>query len=127
MGTSQTDQRILMHSKAKGPTKAERKRMDSFHDIGCVCCRQDGHFRPATVQHVIDGGKRKGHGATYGSCDWHHLGIPPGLPQLTIKQAKKLLGPSLKHDARKFHKRYGSEAELVAYQNTLLAQCGGKA
>jgi hypothetical protein len=109
-----------MHSKAKRATKAERKRMDQFRDVGCIPCRIEGKYRPTTVQHVVTCGRREGHGATYGSCEWHHQGIP--VLGKSVAELTELLGPSLALDAREFHKRYGTEGQLVAMQNLLLAQ-----
>lgn len=110
-------------SKAKAATKKEKKRMESFRDVGCIPCHLMGHFRPATVQHVVKNGRREGHGATYGSCEWHHQGLP--VLGKTVAELVKVMGPSLAHDAREFHRVYGSEAQLVATQNQLLARGSG--
>lgn len=111
-----------MHSKAKQATKAENRRFDSFRDIGCVCCRQDGRQSEAVANHHIDGMKRVGHGASTPECPWHADGIPPdGMSQ---EAAIATFGPSRKSDKRAFRNRYGTDAELLAYTNLLLAQCG---
>ena len=111
-----------MMSKAKGPTKAEKKRFDAFRDIGCVCCRQDGRKSEYVANHLLDGGRRIGHGATIPECPWHADGIPPD--GMSVKACIIAFGPSRKTDKAGFHARYGTDSELLAYTNTLLAQCG---
>lgn len=120
-----------MHSKAKAPTKAERKRMERIVELGCVACRIEsdrmGHGQwcvcgPPEVHHLLDGGVRRGHSATICLGAFHHRGwiVVPGA--LSRRQATEWFGPSLYHDARAFHERYGSDDELLAYQNHFLAE-----
>src|SRR5260221_519254 len=109
-----------MHSKAKPATKAEKRRMDAFRDIGCVCCRQDGRQSEYVANHLLDGDRRKGHSDTVPECPWHADGIPPD--GMSKEAALAIFGPSRKSDKRAFHNRYGSDAELLAYTNLLLAQ-----
>lgn len=108
-------------SKAKPPTKAERARMARIVELGCVACRIDLGHRPTSpgeVHHLIDGGVRRGHSMTVSLCGWHHRGITGGR----VESATGVFGPSLYHDARAFRTRYGSDEELLAYQNKLLAE-----
>lgn len=103
-----------MHSKARAATKPEKKRFEKIVEIGCVACRQDGHNGvPGEVHHILDGMKRAGHGFSVCLCPFHHRGIPPGT------------GPSLADGSRLFYARYGSPGEILAYQNSLIAQGGG--
>lgn len=135
-----------MHSKAKPPTKAERRRMERIVELGCVACRKDGigplKLPPCEVHHLLDGGVRRGHGFTIGLCAWHHRGKPLDIPGLASRVAyflgkagskhpavttilehghTQMFGPSLANGSRPFHERYGSDDELLEYQNTILA------
>lgn len=115
-----------MHSRSiKPPTKAEKKRMARIVELGCVACRLDGDWPEACglpeIHHLLDGGVRRGHSFTVGLGSWHHRGIVvPAFGQ--IEAMTRSFGPSLYHDARDFHARYGSDEELLAYQNKLLAE-----
>jgi hypothetical protein len=116
--------RFTVHSKAKGPTKAERKRWDLFREIGCVYCRIFlGHRgMDADVGHILDdGARRAGHDVTVPSCPWHHRGVlPAGCPD--VKTAVRDLGPSLTHGSVPFRQRFGSDAVILAFTNQLLEE-----
>jgi hypothetical protein len=121
-----------MHSKATGPTKSERYRWTWFREIGCIPCRLEGEMRgvrregvPPDVQHVISGGLRVGHAATYPCCPWHHRGICVSGPDGTAYSALEsegILGPSLARDKTAYVARYGDEAALIAMFDRLLAE-----
>jgi len=111
-------------SKAKPPTKAQRQRMDRIAELGCVACRMKlGHRGfDATCHHQTEYARRKGHAATVGLCPWHHFGqVPEGCRDRA--QATRDLGPSLagpEGGSRPFRERFGSDDELLRYQNELL-------
>lgn len=121
-----------MHSKnAKAATKAEKARFAALAELGCVVCRMDGRngrglafCGPVEIHHLLDGGRRIGHAATVPLGMWHHRGMPPG--DVTKDMATDYFGPSLANGSRPFHARYGTDAELLAYTNTLLASVGFK-
>ena len=116
-----------MHSKAKGPTKAEKKRMEKIVELGCVCCRmrlprKDSHnIGPGECHHLLDGGVRRGHAFTICLCAFHHRGDDGGWGKDYAIQFK---GQSLAYDARAFHEEFGTDDELLEYQNTLLKAAG---
>lgn len=106
-----------MMSRAKGPTKAERKRFERIASAGCVACRMAGvEPMPAEIHHLLDGGKRRGHAMTIGLCSFHHRGTP----------VLENVGPSLAHGSKLFRAFFGDDSELLEYQNSLLLQCGEK-
>lgn len=114
-----------MHSRAKAPTKAERARMARIVELGCVACRKQPG--PATllnyeVHHLTDGGVRRGHAFTVCLCMWHHRGV--SFFGNDVGWMTEMWGPSFFHDAREFRARYGSDDELLAYQNQLLMETG---
>ena len=108
-----------MQSKAKPATKAEKERFKAIGEIGCIpCWIENMQYREPDVQHVVEGGKRKGHEYTYGCCPWHHRGVLPD--GMTGHQAERDLGPSLAVSRKDYHARYGGEDHLVALQNVAI-------
>ncbi|KAF1005455.1 MAG: hypothetical protein GAK28_03207 [Luteibacter sp.] len=120
----------LRQSRSTGkPTKAESRRIDQLKTGECLCCwlnRQQGrptaHFGGCDAHHVLSGGRRIGHMATLGLCPWHHRALRP-YADMTDAQATELFGPSLALGSKPFHAAYGSDEELLALQEQLLA-CG---
>lgn len=89
-------------------------------ELGCVCCRMDGHesIYPVEVHHLLDGGVRIGHHATVPVCNWHHRGVPPeGFNQ---RGASRLIGPSLAIDGKSFRSHYGQDSDLLSFTEHLL-------
>lgn len=103
------------------PTKAQVKRFQAIADIGCLACILEGRAgEPPDIQHLLSGGKRRGHDATIGLCPWHHRGQPKGDLREVGMQA--LFGPSMHHHRRAFIERYGTDDELLAMQDRLIAR-----
>lgn len=113
-----------MHSKAKPPTRAEKKRMAAIVDLGCIACILRYRHVPqvAEVHHLLDGGRRRGHEATIPLCGWHHAGRTHGGRTTTAMISG--FGPSLAMNAKAFHDTFGSDEELLARTNDLLAKLG---
>lgn len=109
----------MQHS-TNPPTKAQQKRFERMSQIGCIVSilRDGRHNVLGHVHHILSGGKRIGHDATLYLSVWHHVGQPPN--GWTIQQATEELGPSLAHNPRAFREEFGSEAELLEFQNALL-------
>lgn len=105
------------------PTKADRKRFDAFRRIGCIACRTEGlPITPADVHHLLSGGRRRGHRYTIPLCAWHHRAVTFNGER---EDMTLTAGPSLANGSRAFHARYGSDAELLAYTDDLIAHIGG--
>lgn len=106
------------HSTSK-PTKAEAARMDAIKAGPCVACHQRGvaSWCPE-VHHLLSGGRRIGHMATVGLCAWHHRAVIAF--GCTGAEMRDHFGPSLNEGSRLFHAEFGSDPELLAYQNALL-------
>lgn len=108
------------------PTKAERERFEALRALGCICCHLRG-FRhwPVEIHHLLSGNRRIGHAATIPLCQFHHRGQwPYGGKSMAanLKDARDLFGPSLAHGSKPFHAAFGSDDELLARVNELLAQ-----
>jgi hypothetical protein len=103
-----------------------------------VACRKEksDFITCVEVHHLLDGGVRRGHAFTVGLCPWHHRGVihifnPPDVYERNpdenrIAKMNIKYGPSLYHDAHSFHALYGSDDELLAFQNELLAREDGR-
>lgn len=111
-----------MQSKAKGPTKDEKARMERIVSLGCVACRSnepDVILHPSEVHHLTDCGRRRGHRYTVCLCTWHHRGMPT-TPDWTVKRMTEQFGPSLYHDGKAFKARYGGDESLLSFTEYLL-------
>lgn len=107
-------------------TPTER-RFDAIWEIGCIACRKAGYYSRTQAHHqnlgAHAGQKQLGDMFTVGLCPWHHQGITEFgycADEMTIK-----LGPSMKHQPIEFRKRFGSDEELLAYQNELIEEWKG--
>lgn len=111
------------------PTKAQSARWDAMRSIGCIACRQNLGLwgacpMPIEIHHLLSGGRRIGHDATLALCHWHHQA--KRFPSTTSGYAEqaKLYGPSLEREPRRFAEMYGTDEELLALQNDLMARKG---
>ncbi len=103
------------------PTKSESARMDRISRLRCVACWATGLCCGKTeVHHLLSGGKRRGHAFTIPLGLYHHQGIP--LAGSTTEQMRLLFGPSLRLESKAFHKRYGSDDELLAKVDAFLME-----
>ncbi len=108
----------------KPPTMAQKVRFESIKQIGCVCCRMLGKgWRYPEINHHLSGGKRISHDHTTGECLWHHKGEPEN--GMSATQTEAIYGPSRQRSSKRFHAAiadggFGTDAELLSYQNTLL-------
>ncbi|KAF1698341.1 hypothetical protein CSC62_05375 [Pseudoxanthomonas jiangsuensis] len=110
-------------------------RFTAIQEIGCLACRrplkasfQPGAFAPGgyvEIHHLLTTGhhgtgKRRGDDATIGLCSWHHRGvIGEGY---SVREMADCYGPSYAREPRRFRAEYGSDEELLAEQNTLIAE-----
>ncbi|UHQ21911.1 Ref family protein [Lysobacter sp. 5GHs7-4] len=104
------------------PTKAQVARWDFIREIGCVCCRINGIVRLPEIHHMTVGGKhgqkRLGHDFTFGLCAWHHRGVNAWGREGCGRFA---YGPSFALEPTAFRKIFGTQEELLEFQNLLLA------
>lgn len=108
----------MQHS-TSNPTKAQKKRFERIQDIGCVACCIDGiHQNPPEIHHLVSGMKRLGHDYTVALCPFHHRGIVPS--GFSYDQVRAVSGPSMALEPDAFRKHYGTQEELLEFQNALL-------
>ena len=102
------------------PKKAEIARWDIMREIGCICCILKGvHGNPPQIHHIVEGRKRLGHMFSIACCPWHHTGqLPTGATKQYIEER---IGPSYALDPRKFKEEFGTQRELLEFQNELIS------
>lgn len=108
-------------------TAAESQRMGMVKQLGCIFCLLNPQLGllvastgPCDAHHELSGGRRIGHLATIGGCLWHHRGQPP-VAGMGEREAIATYGPSVATGSKPMHAMYGSDAELLEFQNELLA------
>lgn len=111
-----------MQSKAPAATAAEKARFEKlFELVGCLPCRlEHGRYVAPEIHHLVEGGKRLGHSMTVPCCRWHHRSITQMRPSTAALEFGPPLGGSHAH-IRYFVERYGTERELVALADRILA------
>lgn len=107
-------------SRLGGLNVAEKRRADILtREVGCLCCRQLGHFRQAQLHYIVRG-HRLGHMDTIPLCPWHHMGSP--FTGYTASETALYLGPSLARNKRQFVEEFGDERALLTQANELVAE-----
>ena len=87
--------------------KADNKRMDALHRIGCLIAHMTGQpWTPACIHHCTRLGKRDNQKTI------------PLSPQFHNRDA--VFGESVHNGYKLFRDKYGSEHELLDYVNDLL-------
>lgn len=108
----------------KPATKAELARLARVKQLPCLACVKFGlhdiQCGATEANHLLSGGKRRGHDSTVPLGIWHHRGIP--LDGWSLHAMNAMFGPSLRLTSKKFHAEFGSDAELLAETEQLLAK-----
>ncbi len=103
------------------PTKSQQARFRALQELGCIACRKRGFgYAAPDVHHILDGGRRMGHDQTIPLCPHHHRNVAP--EGITSTQARLVLGPSLADSPRLFREVFGTERELLAEVDALIAK-----
>lgn len=109
-----------------GPrTKAEARRIEILKfEVGCLACHRLGFpGTPADYHHARHRPPEvRYHEWGYGLCPWHHRGMTSMHPD----KLEFALGASLARNKHAFHRRFGTESELVALADRLLAEFEGE-
>ena len=120
-------QRLRQSRSTGNATVAESARIVLVKRLGCICCmlnRQMGiptaFFGPCEAHHLLSGGRRRGHDATIGLCRWHHQAVRP-YEAMTTDETVERFGPGVATGSKPFHAMYGTDDELLEFQNALLA------
>jgi hypothetical protein len=121
--------RRVAHS-TKPPTAEDEERFQAMRQIGCVACLKNQEvgrasatlvLRRLEIHHLISGGRRIGHHATICLCHFHHQAKFLPYVDYGYQAQAAAFGPSLEREPRRFHDMYGTDEELLARQNALLA------
>jgi hypothetical protein len=112
--------------KRKPATKAELAHLARVKALPCLACRrrfQHGFYDQCGVteaHHLLVGGRRRGHMHVVSLGSWHHRGQL--LPGWTKAEMEEGYGPSLANGSKPFHEAFGSDADLLAETEQLLAK-----
>jgi hypothetical protein len=103
-------------------TKAELAHLAAVKRLPCLACRKQWRAQPSITEghHVLSGGKRRGHMYVVPLCRWHHqseLSLGFTKDAMTV-----VYGPSLANGSKPFHEAFGSDLELLAETEQLLAK-----
>jgi hypothetical protein len=110
-------------------TKAQAARWNDMRARGCVACHVNAvdhglarasYAQGLEIHHLLSGGRRRGHDDTVCLCRYHHQGDILPYPEAGYGEHAKRFGPSLGREPRRFREFYGSDDELLAYQNLML-------
>lgn len=104
--------------------EAISERFRLIYEIGCIVCLGFAWKTPCQAHHLNlgqhAGQKRLGDEATIGLCPWHHVGEP--IAGMSQQLCTYMLGPSMKHEPVRFREVFGTDEQLLARQNRLIAQ-----
>lgn len=109
----------FMSQSLPAPTLAERERFRLIKELGCVPCRMRGlGINPGEANHLLAAGRRRGHRFTVSECPYHHRGeVPSGMGESI---AYGIFGPSRAKNSREFHLTFGSDDDLLVFQDDIL-------
>lgn len=99
----------------------------AIRSIGCIACWKRGIGpTPCDKHHLLTtglhgNGKRRGERFTIGLCTYHHQGEKAvGTRVAALMRVDH--GPSYGDNARDFRAEFGTDDELLAYQNELIEE-----
>lgn len=107
------------HEGIDSVNKRDLSRFDALQRLGCIACHILGVYSAPDVHHVLTGGRRTGHQETIPLCPYHHRGVNPGVISI-----QDFMGPSLANGSKPFHKRFGTQAELLERVNATIGKRG---
>lgn len=121
----------LTASRRPVATKAQKKRWADARARGCVACHLNlvekglaraSYANDLEMHHLLSGGRRRGHDETICLCTYHHQGARLPYPDHGYDEHAKAFGPSFGREPRRFREVYGTDDQLLAYQEIMIAQ-----
>ncbi len=105
----------------KSRTKAQQRRFQLLQDAGCVPCWLEAKLQgrkyipePPDIHHT----NGQNHDLTYANCPWHHRGIRKN--ELDYLEMQRVFGPSMARNPERYRARYGTEEQILGFQDTML-------
>lgn len=115
--------------KAKPATTEQKRRFEAMGQLGCIACIIEHGAHQVEcgrleIHHFVSRTRPDTHDITAPLGLWHHQGVLMAYPMLAAKDTLRYVGPSWHKHRRAFRERYGSDAQVVAKVNELLAEKG---
>lgn len=112
-------------------TPAQVARWEMMRKIGCIACLINKQIGLKVTRMVLEhhhqtaSGRRIGHDETVELCRHHHQGDKFPMIDAGYKANAEVYGPSYGREPARFRLVYGTDPELLEFQNALLAQVPG--
>jgi len=107
----------------KSRNKKQKRRFELMQEAGCVPCWLESRLQgrdyipePPDIHHT-DG---QNHDLTYANCPWHHRGVRKN--ELDYLEMQVNFGPSLARNPERYRSRYGTESQILAFQEAMLRE-----
>lgn len=104
-------------------TPEQQARQDKCRNFGCIACIRDGNVNLCgsdEIHHLTVSGRTISQDHTIALGQWHHRAICKN--GFTSTQMERKFGPSLAKGSKTFHARYGTNDDLLKYQNELIGE-----
>jgi hypothetical protein len=121
----------LTVARRQAATKAQKQRWAAARVRGCVACHLNlvekglaraSYANDLEIHHLLSGGRRRGHDETICLCTYHHQGARLPYPDHGYEEHADAFGPSFGREPRRFREVYGTDDQLLAYQEIMIAQ-----
>jgi hypothetical protein len=125
-GLKPSTKRMRQSRSTEKATPEQAARWELMRKIGCVAClinQQIGLTVTRMVlehQHLTDCSRRRGHDETIELCRHHHQGDKFPMIEAGYKANAAVYGPSYGREPSRFHDVYGTDDELLVFQNAVL-------
>jgi hypothetical protein len=109
-------------------TPEQSARWELMRKIGCVACLINNQIGLKVTRMVLEhhhqtsSGRRIGHDESIELCRHHHQGDKFPMIEAGYKANAAVYGPSYGKEPARFRLIYGTDEELLEFQNALLAQ-----
>lgn len=117
------------------PTTEQLERWDRMRTLGCIACLLNEvdhdlarvprttmvpHAGNQEIHHLTSSGRRRGHDDSICLCRYHHQGDLLPRYDVGYRETVRTFGPSFGRGRATFAAKYGTDDQLLAYQQLCL-------